>query len=1389
MASKKVEAAEIIIKTTDGGSFKIFGQKAKKAKDAVEGLGGAAHNTDRRIKGVTQQSSNATKNFSKQAQTMQGGIVAVYATIAAQVFAVSAAFQFLKSSMETRNLIEGQKAFGSVTGVAYKTLTKDLQMATEGMLDFKAAASSVAIGTASGLSASQMTALGTAAKNASMALGRDLTDSFNRLVRGVTKAEPELLDELGIVLRLENATRDYATAVGKAREDLNAFERTQAVFNDVMEQAATKFGRITELMDPNAFALGQLTKEIDDLVLRFQELLIHGLLPMITFFKDNAAALVAAIGLFVTPIIKSLLPDLDASILKSSEAQRDALDNMGASYRAASQEAKTAFAGIRKITEADINESAAGFESLGIKGKGDAIMEAKRNKDGSLSKKGGQVDTGYKQLNRRQVAAYRRAISEQKGIYMKMTKENQARFKRYLAIQEAQLNKSQKVQIGIVKRGQMAKDAIVRAGVTVFAGAEAAKLQIAKAGAIAMNAVMSIAGILGVVAMVIAGGKALFDYFAKSDKAAMKLKKETEEVASRLKDINEEMERMGKVRGEGLLGLVDGVAQTGKALQSADVTKLVANYNQELKKSGKTAKEFAKTDLGQAFAQQAFHIEQLAPDMKGFQKDLMTGAKSGKAFKQIAVDIIDGAQALQRFGDNTKSVNKQIESTIGRMAKLPFQDLMKPLQASIDDFALSMIRMISRIAEMKGMIAEAKSLSSEFGQDIFTKRQATIKGSAPGVSTSYEVTDFDQAAMEQARNKLLGSGALGRYSQDALGMKNMSQQLGLNDGSKWNDNAYEIDFDPDRSMIDILDDLLSIEGNADKIGAKFGQSADEIKVMSDALDKAEDEMKLMQLTNLTNIDLLSKMTNIQKESLGLDATKIENAQTLANAGVGSNKGVAMAKAQFKVDQANQKATKAGIDLKIAGANKELEVNRLLDKLEVDGVITADQRLERAGDATKLEELALDHAGENYKTQVLAVNNGKKAVENKTAEVTLSGTLVTNAGAQLTLDQAKINIQFQKLAAIREEIRLQGLLNDITRGLKTSNKFGFAAAQQKHGAKGDTITAKQNINNDKLGTNLKNINANASTAGFKAGDDIGAAIDGLDKKKDDYQEALKFLQARAALLETQKNLTADMTAYTGEAAKYITDQLGTQNEILEFKREQVFTLNPAEKIFQEQRLAHIKQFGNDTEFNKEKVAELAVEQANLNIEMDLMDGIQSTLENGFVSMFQSLVDGTKSFKDSMKDLAKSVLADLAAMFLKAAALKMMLAFMPGGDSVMSFLQGKRYGGQTTPGGKGYASGGIADGPNSGYLATLHGREAVVPLGNDRSIPVEMRGGGGGGNTVNVSISMNGQGQGSSQVSGDGMQGLGRSIGNMVQQHLQQEMRPGGLLNQQGAKGRS
>ena len=177
-----------------------------------------------------------------------GGLVGGYASLAAQVFAVSGAFQFLQSASDLRNLVAGQEALAAMTGTTYKSITHSIMEATDAQLKYADAAKAAAIGTASGLTASQLEGLASVAKNASFALGRDLTDSFNRLVRGVTKAEPELLDELGIILRLDPATKKYAESIGKAASELNAFERTQEVANEVLEKGIKKFEKKEALL-------------------------------------------------------------------------------------------------------------------------------------------------------------------------------------------------------------------------------------------------------------------------------------------------------------------------------------------------------------------------------------------------------------------------------------------------------------------------------------------------------------------------------------------------------------------------------------------------------------------------------------------------------------------------------------------------------------------------------------------------------------------------------------------------------------------------------------------------------------------------------------------------------------------------------------------------------------------------------------------------------------------------------------------------------------------------------------------------------------------------------------------------------------------------------------
>ena len=214
------------INIDDDGSLSVVANEAKRAADATEDL---VNETDqyskssrtayRNAQGVANNSANLSKNFSKQAQGIRGLLVPAYATLAANVFAISAAFNFFKRAFDVQALEQSQVTFAENTGVALGALTQGLRDASDGMLGFQEAGQAAAIGLAKGFSPQQLNELAEGARKASTALGRDFQDSFDRLIRGASKAEPELLDELGITLRLEEATERYAQAIGKNRKD------------------------------------------------------------------------------------------------------------------------------------------------------------------------------------------------------------------------------------------------------------------------------------------------------------------------------------------------------------------------------------------------------------------------------------------------------------------------------------------------------------------------------------------------------------------------------------------------------------------------------------------------------------------------------------------------------------------------------------------------------------------------------------------------------------------------------------------------------------------------------------------------------------------------------------------------------------------------------------------------------------------------------------------------------------------------------------------------------------------------------------------------------------------------------------------------------------------
>ena len=291
-------------KVLEDGSLQEISSDAEKAAKSTDKAGAAADKYSKKQKGVGQAGLSSAKSFSKMTTGITSGLVPAYATLAANVFALTAAFGFFKRAADVKILEEGQKSYAASTGLALKSITANLREASGGMLGFREAAEAAAIGVAKGFSPEQLNELAEGARKASTALGRNFEDAFDRLIRGASKAEPELLDELGITLRLETATRRYADSINKTAKDLNTFEKSQAVLIETQRQLEAQFGQMDGAVNPFV----QLSKTFEDLIKAGTNFLLPIFEGLAAIINRSAIAAIAVFGALGMSILKSMMP-------------------------------------------------------------------------------------------------------------------------------------------------------------------------------------------------------------------------------------------------------------------------------------------------------------------------------------------------------------------------------------------------------------------------------------------------------------------------------------------------------------------------------------------------------------------------------------------------------------------------------------------------------------------------------------------------------------------------------------------------------------------------------------------------------------------------------------------------------------------------------------------------------------------------------------------------------------------------------------------------------------------------------------------------------------------------------------------------------------------------
>lgn len=197
------------------------------------------------LKNQARHGNSATRAMSSLLN-VTGPLTMAYAAVAANVYAVSESFRFLKEASDLQRLTEQVgNLSGALSGVDVGNLGRQLKAISGDALSFEASLRTAARAVSFNFTTDQITNLASGARKAAIALGIDFTDAMDRVTRGIAKQEVEVLDELGVVTRLIPAFQKYAGVLGKTVDQLTDVERQTALTNEVQKQLNERYSGIT----------------------------------------------------------------------------------------------------------------------------------------------------------------------------------------------------------------------------------------------------------------------------------------------------------------------------------------------------------------------------------------------------------------------------------------------------------------------------------------------------------------------------------------------------------------------------------------------------------------------------------------------------------------------------------------------------------------------------------------------------------------------------------------------------------------------------------------------------------------------------------------------------------------------------------------------------------------------------------------------------------------------------------------------------------------------------------------------------------------------------------------------------------------------------------------
>lgn len=675
---------------------------SRKISDSVQQYG-----VQRGVAGLTGASA---RDFANQAQGLDG-LVRLYATYAANIFALGAAFRGLSTSIDTDNMIKGLDQLGAAVGRNLGGLSKKFAELSGGAISMREAMQAVAQTSSGGMSTRNIERLAKVASSASMALGVAMPDAVNRLSRGITKLEPELLDELGIMTRLEPAMNAYAREVGKATSQLTDFERRQAFANAVLLEGETKFGAISDIAaNPYDKLLASLKN-----VMQVGASFINGFLaPVADLLSSSPTALSTGIAALAAVILRQALPAIgqvkqgltDAAEAASEVAKtrsRDALNarsNLDSLILAkaedmADKEANIQFAAQKRIEEIrgkSLRETSLAYKLLDktVQEVTESELRGAENHAKSLDRRGRKEEAAaYREIT---AAIKAQQIAEEnlekKKLQSIATLEKQAKgdktsifgLTQSLAI-EAQTTAVKKTiianaaynasLIGVTGSWKLMKAEIDASGLALSRfqvlaiKAQAGLAILAGIASTVGSAFLRLTNLLGIIGIVVGVFTTLDHYLSSNAKEASEFSSALEEVDSSSKNLHRTLDQLGKTLA---FNTIEGINAMAQALDNLNASTTKAVDAAKKNKSAITSvwsvigNEVSKIWGGDVESKLAAALSQSVIDVLELVQNTGLKDTAREKFKQIlGVDSLDTSSVRKAITDLSSTGKIELE--------------------------------------------------------------------------------------------------------------------------------------------------------------------------------------------------------------------------------------------------------------------------------------------------------------------------------------------------------------------------------------------------------------------------------------------------------------------------------------------------------------------------------------------------------------------------------------------------------------------------------------------------------------------------------------------------------------------------------------------------------